>query len=44
MYKLLTSSKDSDDLSIAFDRNRGGEKTNYLLIKLSKANIILEFI
>ena len=23
MYKLLTSSKDSDDLSIGFDRNRG---------------------
>ena len=26
MYKLLTSSKDSDDLSIGFDRNRGGRK------------------
>ena len=26
MYKLLTSSKDSDDLSIAFDRNRGRRK------------------
>ena len=26
MYKLLTSSKDSDDLSIGFDRNRGTRK------------------
>ena len=26
MYKLLTSSKDSDDLSIRFDRNRGRRK------------------
>ena len=27
MYKLLTSCKDSDDLSIGFDRNRGRRKT-----------------
>ena len=27
MYKLLTSSKDSDDLSIGFDRNRGRSKS-----------------
>ena len=26
MYKLLTSSKDSDNLSIGFDRNRGRRK------------------
>ena len=26
MYKLLTSSKDSDDPSIGFDRNRGRRK------------------
>ena len=26
MYKLMTSSKDSDDLSIGFDRNRGRRK------------------
>ena len=26
MYKLITSSKDSDDLSIGFDRNRGRRK------------------
>ena len=26
MYKLLTSSRDSDDLSIGFDRNRGRRK------------------
>ena len=44
MYKLLTSNKDGDDLPIGFDRNRGRRKTNYLIIKLSKANIILEFI
>ena len=28
IYKTVTSSKDSDDLSIGFDRNRGEEKTN----------------
>ena len=36
MYKLLTSSKDSDDLSIGFDRNRGRRKnelTNNKTIK-----------
>ena len=27
MYKLLTSDKDRDDLSIGFDRNRGGRKS-----------------
>ena len=27
MYKLLTTSKDSDDLSIGFDRNRGRGKS-----------------
>ena len=26
MYELLTSSKDSDDLSIGFDRDRGRRK------------------
>ena len=36
MYKLLTSSKDSDDLSTGFDRNRGRRKnelTNNKTIK-----------
>ena len=36
MYKLLTSSKDGDDLSFGFDRNRGRRKnelTNYKTIK-----------
>ena len=36
MYKLLTSSKDGDDLSIGFDRSRGGRKnelTNNKTIK-----------
>ena len=35
MYKVLTSSKDSDDLSIAFDRDRGRRKR-----KLSNNKII----
>ena len=44
MYKLLTSRKDSDDLSIGFDRNRGRRKSELSLNKILKANIILEFI
>ena len=43
-YKLLTSSKNSDDLSIGLIVIEEEEKTNYLIIKLSKVNIILEFI
>ena len=30
MYKLITSSKDSDDLSIGFDRSRDRGKTSWL--------------
>ena len=33
MYKLLTSSKDSDDSSIGFDRNRGRRKNELTNIK-----------
>ena len=33
LYKLLTSSKDSDDSSIAFDRNRGRRKNELSNIK-----------
>ena len=36
MYKLLTSSKDSDDLSIGFDRNRGRRKNELSNIKSFK--------
>ena len=36
MYKLLTSSKDSDDLSIGFDRNRGRRKNELSNIKSIK--------
>ena len=36
MYKLLTSSKDSDDLSIGFDRNRGRRKNELSNIKTIK--------
>ena len=43
LYKLVTSSKNSDDLSIGFDRSRARRKTNYLIIKLLKVNFILEF-
>ena len=43
-YKLVTSSKDSDDLSIGFDRNRGIGKSELSNNKTIIANIILEFI
>ena len=44
MYKLLSSSKDSDDLSIGFDRSRDRRKQELLNKKLRKVNFILEFI
>ena len=44
MYKLLTSSKGSDDLSICFDRNRDRRKQELTIIKISKVNIVLESI
>ena len=40
MYKLLTSSKDGDDLSIGFDRNRGRRKNELTNNKSIKVNII----
>ena len=36
MYKLLTSSKDSEDSSIGFDRNRGRRKNELSKDKSSK--------
>ena len=36
MYKLLTSSRDSDDLSIGFDRNRGRRKNELTDNKTTK--------
>ena len=42
MYKLITSSKGSDDLSIGFDRDRGRRQRE--LTTLKKVNIMLEFI
>ena len=36
MYKLLTSSKDSDDLSIGFDRNCGRRKSELSTNKIIK--------
>ena len=36
MYKLLTSSKDGDDLSIGFDRNRGRRKNELSINKSIK--------
>ena len=36
LYKLLTSSKDSDDLSIGFDRNRGRRKSELSINKSIK--------
>ena len=44
MYKLLTSCKDSDDLSIGLDRKRGKRKTELTNNKSIKVNIILEFV
>ena len=44
MYKLLSSSKESDDLSIGFDRSRDRRKRDLTNNKISKVNIILEFI
>ena len=38
MYKLLTSSKDSDDLSIGFDRDRGQRKRELTNNKAIKGN------
>ena len=43
MYKLITSSKDSDDLSIGFDRSRNRKRDELTANKnVKKVNIILE--
>ena len=43
MYKLLTSSKDSDDLSIGFDRNRGRRKSELSSNKSIKGKYHIRF-
>ena len=44
MYKLITSSKGSDDLSIGFDRDRTRRRNELTNKKILKVNIMLEFI
>ena len=44
MYKLITSSKGSDDLSIGFDRDRGRRQRELTTHKSQKVNIMLEFV
>ena len=43
MYKLLTSSRDSDDLSIGFDRNRGRRKNELSSNKNIKGKYHIRF-
>ena len=43
MYKLINSAKDSDDLSIGFDRDRGRRKQELTGNKNLKVNTILDF-
>ena len=43
MYKLLTSSRDSDDLSIGFDRNRGRRKNELTNNKTTKGIYHIRF-
>ena len=42
MYKLLISARDTDDLSIGFDRYRGRRQRELTNNKLKKINFILE--
>ena len=42
MYKLITSSKDSDDISIGFDRNRGRRQDELTETKNVKKSFILK--
>ena len=41
MYKLLTSAKDSDDLSIGFDRDRGRRRDELTQTKKNTKVIII---
>ena len=43
MFKILTSSKDGDDLSIGFIGGRNKRKEELISNKILKVNIILEF-
>ena len=42
MYKLITSARDTDDLSIGFDRYRGRRQRELTKNKLKKVNFILD--
>ena len=42
LYKLITSARDSDDLSIGFDRDRGRRQREWINNKVKKLNFILE--
>ena len=44
IYKLITSSRGSDDLSIGFDRDRTRKRNELTNKKILKVNIIIEFI
>ena len=44
MYKLKSSSKKSDDLSVGFDRNRDGGKRESTNKKILKVNITLDIL
>ena len=44
MYKLITSARDTDDLSIGFDRSRDRRQQVLTKKKLRKQNFILNFI
>ena len=44
LYKLLSSIKGSDDLSIGFDRDRGRRQRELTNNETQKGNIMLEFI
>ena len=43
MYKLTTSSKDSDDLSLSFDRSRNRRKDELVLNKIMRGKYHLRF-
>ena len=42
MYKLITSARDTDELSIDFDRDRGRRQPELSKNKNQKVNFILE--
>ena len=44
MYKLITSARDTDDLSVGSDRDRGKRQHELSITKFRKINFILELI